>query len=197
MLASNQAQCLGLKSVKCRDSPIDMTSTGMRCVILYLPSLNGYICHVYYEISPHYLCRWSFCLMLKAGLRPDLQAGSFPLEFGGFVSPLCLDSLTIVCLSVSFYFAFIQISGLVQPSHGCPERKVAWWFLFFSFGYVSVVYVCAGVLVCDFLLFYLAVIHGEPHLWCVSDLPQSTDLPLKLVVVWKLNRSWKRWHCLL
>lgn len=146
-------------------------------------SLNGHICRVY-EISPHYLCRWSFWPMLKAGLLPDLQSGSFPLGFGGFVSPLCSDSLTIVCLSVCFYFAFIQISGLVQPSHGCPERKVAWWFLFFSFGCVSVAYVCvcgcAWIFCCFILLsFMVNLICGVSQIYL-----KRTDLPLNLVVMW-------------
>jgi len=44
----------------------------------------------------------------------------------GFPSTLSLDSLTVVCLSVYFTLHSIQISGLVQTSHGCPERKVAW-----------------------------------------------------------------------
>lgn len=105
-----------------------MASTSMGCVMLYLPSPNGHICSVY-EISSYYLHKWSFCLALKAP-QPRLHLDHI---FEGFLSTLpWILWLLSVCLS-TFTLHSIQISGMVQPSHGCPERKVAWCFFFFSF----------------------------------------------------------------
>lgn len=154
-----------------------MASTSMGCVMLYLPSPNGHICSVY-EISSYYLHKWSFCLALKAR-QPWLHpwATTF-LE--GFLSTLpWILWLLFVCLS-TFTLHSIQISGLVQTSHGCPERKVAWRFCFFSFYFFIGAWVCVYVFGFPFF-HYLAVIHVvKPTASSVKCLRSTSKQPLPL-----------------
>lgn len=155
-----------------------MASTSMGCVMLYLPSPNGQICSVY-EISSYYLHKWSFCLALKAP-QPRLHLDHV---FEGFLSTLpWILWLLSVCLS-TFTLHSIQISGMVQPSHGCPERKVAWCFFFFSFCFFN------GVCVCVFgvpFFHYLAVIHVvKPTASSVKCLRSTSKQPLPLkFLIW-------------
>lgn len=130
--------------------------------MLYLPSPNGHICSVY-EISSYYLHKLSFRLALKAR-QPWLHpwATTF-LE--GFLSTLSLDSLTVVCLSVYFYFAFhtnLRI-GSDKSWLSRTQGSVVILFLF-----ILLFHWCVGVCVCVWISFLsLSSCHSCGETYCV------------------------------
>lgn len=148
--------------------------------MLYLPSPNVHICSVY-EISSYYLHTWSFCLVLKAR-QPRLHP-SHDFFWRGFCLPFpWILWLLSVCLS-TFTLHSIQISGLVQTSHGCPERKVAWWFFFFSFYFFIGAWVC--VCVCVWISFLsLSSCHSCGETYCVICEVSQSDLPQSNLYLW-------------
>lgn len=110
------------------------------CLMLYLPSPNGQICCVY-EISSYYLHKLSFRLALKAPQPRFYLDRNF---FEGFLSTLSLDSLTVVCLSVYFYFAFHTNLWIGSAKSWLSRTQGSVAFLFFSFCFF-IVCVCVCV----------------------------------------------------
>lgn len=101
---------------------------------------------IHSESDPHpvvIVVKFSHCLGTITAVHPaenidclrSLSFTAFTLSSLGFS-----DSFLCFCFSCLWYLPSSSSSGLPQPSHGCPERKVAWcwslllvWCHLFSF----------------------------------------------------------------